>query len=297
MRILFITLLLVGCPDKDDPKNIDPESTTSPSPDTTQQPSPTNTQTKTTPPPPPPPQTGFALNVVGTKEKLSDTLEIGSQGAAILIPADPTRYGDDVKFSLRGCTKPGLMRLLPMGLLDYGTSFPYELEGQVGDLTYFHVIDTSGAKDAVTGCVLRASVIARSGAVTNIEKPVTVRAGKLRLSNPTLTAAGVITATVEAMSGTPEAYVNFTVVLWVGQDGRYLPMAHSKDDHPVTPNTPSSVTIDTFVVGWGDGESKEETVLEQGTYIILLGVSDKQDGGPGPEGITFWALGSIAVSL
>ena len=299
MRILFITLLLVGCPDKDDPQNIDPESTTSPSPDTTQQPSPTNTQTKTTPPPklpdptfPQPPQTGFALHVFGygTKEGLPDILQIAVEGGALVLTADPTRYNDDVKFLLYGCARPGVKLFTQDINLDDGSA-PYELEGKVGDTEYFSVIDTSGAKDAVTGCVLRANVISSNGVVTSIEKPVTVRAGKLRLSNPTLTAAGEVSVTIEAESGTSKAYVNLTRVFRVETGGyRLMAISNDDDDDLITPNTPYDFSIDTGVIDWGQEEQKEEGVLEAGTYFIFLSVDDRQ-------GNKYRAKGGIEVSL
>ena len=315
MRILFIALLLVGCPDKDDPKNIDP-STTLPAPNTNPQPSPTNTQTKTTPPsklpdptfpqppsPPQPPQTGFALHVFGTKDRLPDELYIADLGGAMVMPADPARYSDYVKFLLHSCARPEV-RLFTIRDIDQDDgSAPYELEGRVGEWEFFSVIDTSGAKDAVTGCVLRASITASSGAVTNIEKPVTVRAGKLSLSNPTLTAAGEVGVTVEAESGTPEAYVNLTAVFKV-ETGYYRLMAINNGSFSLTPNTPDNFTVDTRVFDWGqeEQEQEQEGELETGTYIIFLDVGDSDDSDKGDKvnkvnNPKYWAQGGIEVSL
>ena len=287
MRILFITLLLIACSGKDDSKKTDPE----PKPTTSPSPKPTETPTS-----PQPSQTDFSLGVFSfstenPKERLADTLQIAHYGTATVVASDQKRNGNRVKFQLSGCARPGVKLFLMSEIDENNGSFPAAVVSEVDKPHTFLVIDTSGSKDAVSGCVLQARVTNPSGGFDLVEKNITVQEGKIGISNPALTAAGKVSMTVETES---------EEIVWTGvfkvESEKYILAAAQDGSGPITAN---KFAIDTFVFDWEAGEEnqEEEGELVVGKYLIVVMIGNKKEEDQGGDTIESAAMGGIAVSL
>ena len=269
MRILFITLLLIGCPKEDESKNTD-----------------------SSPKKPQPSQTGFTLNVVGTEEKLADTLQIADFGMATVVSSDPERNGNRVEFKLSGCARSGVKLFsFPSNEVskDDG-SLPVAVTNEVGADQGFLVIDTSGSKDAVSGCALQARVTNSSGGFDLVEKNVIVREGNLGFSNPTLTAAGVVSVMIEKNASDE---IDGTWIFKVEREKYILAAASVAGNQGQI--TDDKFSIDTLVIDWKKKEQEGDAgELPAGRYLIVIMTGKTAESS---DEVFAAAMGGIAVSL